>query len=76
MCVKSTYSKSQMVYISSVYSPFYDGVGLPLHNIPSSEVLIKSIGAVLRPDALPGVNHTRGMQHQIVLNMAFCQELN
>ena len=32
-------------YISSVYSPFSDGVGLPLHNIPSSGVLMKSIGA-------------------------------
>ena len=33
------------IYISSVYSPFYDKVGLPLHNIPSSGVLVKSIGA-------------------------------
>ena len=31
------------IYISSVYSPFSDGVGLPLHNIPSPGV--KSIGA-------------------------------
>ena len=49
--------------ISSVYSPFSDGVGLSLHNIPSSGVLMKSIGAeFLRPEALPGINHMRGMQ--------------
>ena len=65
------------VYISSVYSPFSDRVGLPLHNILSSGVLMKSIGAeFLRPDALPGVNHMRGMHYQIGLNMAFCPELN
>ena len=29
-----------MLYISSVYSPFSDGVGLPLLNIPSSGVLM------------------------------------
>ena len=41
--------------IALVYSPFSDGVGLPLHNIPSSGVLMKSIEAeFLRPDALPG----------------------
>ena len=40
-------------YIASVYSPFSDRVGRPLHNIPSPGVLMKSIGA----DALPGVNH-------------------
>ena len=33
------------VYISSVYSPFSDGVGHPFHNIPSSVLFIKSIGA-------------------------------
>ena len=65
------------MYISSVYRPFSDRVGLPLQNIPSSEVLMKSIGAeCLRPDALPGVNHMRGMKYQIVLNIAFCPELN
>ena len=49
-------------YISSVYSSFSDRVGLPLHTIPSSGVLVKSIGAeFLRPDALPGVNHMHGM---------------
>ena len=38
---------------------------------------MKSIGAeFLRPDALPGVTHMRGMQYQIVLNIAFCPELN
>ena len=29
--------------ILSVYIPFSDRVGLPLHNIPSSEVLMKSM---------------------------------
>ena len=57
--------------------PFSYRVGLPLHNIPSSGVLIKNIRAeFLRPGALPGVNHMRGMQYQIVLNIAFCPELN
>ena len=32
-------------YILSVYSPFSNGVGLPLYNIPFSGVLMKSIGA-------------------------------
>ena len=64
-------------YISSVYSPFSDSVGLPLHNILSSGVLMKSIGAeFLRPDALPGVNQMGGMKYQIVLNIALCPELN
>ena len=36
-----------VIYISSVYSPFSDRVGLRLHNIPSSGVLMKSIGAEL-----------------------------
>ena len=27
----------------SVYNPFSDGVGLPLHNIPSPGVLMKSM---------------------------------
>ena len=53
------------IYISSVYGPFSDRVGLPLHNNPSS-VLMKSIRAeFLRPKALPGVNHMRGMQYKI-----------
>ena len=29
----------------------------------------------LRPDSRPGVNHMRGMQYQIVLNIAFCRKL-
>ena len=33
------------LYILSVYSPFSDRVGLPLHNTPFPEVLMKSIGA-------------------------------
>ena len=50
--------------LSSVYTPFSDRVGLPLHNIPSSGVLMKSIGAeFLLPDALPGVNLMRGVQY-------------
>ena len=58
--------------MSSVYSPFSDRVGLSLHNIPSSGVLMKSIAAeFLRSDALPGVNHMCGMQYQIVLNITF-----
>ena len=64
-------------YISSVYSPFSDRVGLLLHNIPSSEVVIMSIRAeFLRTDTPPGVNHMRGMQYQIVFNIAFCRKLN
>ena len=55
---------------SSVYSPFSDRLGLPPHNTPFPGVLMKSFGAAfLRPDALPDVNHMRGMQYQIVLNM-------
>ena len=53
------------LYISSVYSMFSDGIRLPLLNIPSLEVLMKSIGAeFLRPDALPGINHMRWIQYQ------------
>ena len=38
---------------------------------------MKSIGAeFLRPDAIPGANHMRGMQYQIGLNIVFCPELN
>ena len=38
---------------------------------------MKSIGEeFLRPDALLGVNHMRGMQCQIVINITFCSELN
>ena len=71
--------RSHLIFlsISSVYSPFSDRVGLPLHKIPSSGVLMKSIGAeFLLPDALPDVNHIRGMQYQIVLNIELCPKLN
>ena len=34
-----------VAYILSVYSPFSDRVGLPLHNTPFPGVLMKSIGA-------------------------------
>ena len=38
---------------------------------------MKSIGtAFLRPDALPDVNHMRGMQYKIVLNIIFGPEIN
>ena len=50
-------------YILSVYSPFSDRIGLPIHNTPFPGVLIKSIGTAFRPDALPDVNHMRGMQY-------------
>ena len=54
----------RIIYILSVYSPFSDRVGLPLHNTPFPGVLMKSIGAVcFRPDAIPDVNHMRGMQY-------------
>ena len=37
---------------------------------------MKSIGAeFLRPDALPGVNHMREIQYQIILNITFWPEL-
>ena len=50
--------------------------GLPLPNISSSAVLMKYIGAeFVQPYALHGVNHIRGMQYEIVLNIAFCSEL-
>ena len=65
------------VILLSVYSTFSDRVGLPLHNIPSSRVLMKSIGAeFLRSDALPDVNHIRGMQYQIGLNITFWPQVN
>ena len=61
------YYDCALIHISSVYSPFSNRFGLPLHNIPSSGVLMNSIGAeFLRLDALPGVNHMHGMQYQIV----------
>ena len=52
--------------VSSVYSPFSDRVVLPLHNIPSSGVLMKNIGAVfLQPAALHDVNHMHGMKYEM-----------
>ena len=64
--------KKKLISSASVYSPFSDRVGPPSHNTPFPRVLMKSIGAVfLRPDALPDVNHMRGMQYQIVLNIIF-----
>ena len=66
-----------MLSSSSVYSLFSDRVGLPPHNTPFPWVLMNSIGAAfLRPDALPDVNHMRGMQYQIVLNIIFWPEIN
>ena len=56
---------------------FSDRVGLLLHNTFFPRVLMKSIGVVfLRPDALADVNHMRGMQYQIVLNIIFVLEIN
>ena len=50
-------------YISLVYSHFSNRVGLPLHNIPSSEYWSRS-----KMDPIPGVNHISGMHHcQIIL---------
>ena len=62
---------------SLVYRPFSHRVGFSPHNTPFPGVLMKSIGATfLGPDALPGVNHIRGMQYQIVLNITFWPVLN
>ena len=37
---------------------------------------MKNIGAaILRPDAIPDVNHMRGMQYKIVLNIIFRTEI-
>ena len=54
--------------VLSVYSPFSDRVGLPLHNIPFPGVLMKSIGAAFfRPDALHDINHMRGMLYVLCI---------
>ena len=46
------------MYISSVYSKFSDMVGIPLHNNPSSGVLMKSIRRkFLQPDNLLDIKH-------------------
>ena len=43
--------------ILSVYSPFSDRIGLPLHNTPFPGVNEEYWSSVFRPDALPDVNH-------------------
>ena len=46
-------------------------------DFPFPGVLMKSIGAAMvPPDAFPGINHMRGMQYQIVINIIFWPELN
>ena len=47
--------------------------GLALHNIPSLGRLMKSIGADF---CTTDVNHIRGMQYQVVLNITIRPELN
>ena len=65
------------IYILSVYRPFFDRVGLPLHNTSfPGGVNEEYWSSVFRPDVLPDVNHMRGMQYQIVLNIIFWPELN
>ena len=55
-------------YILSVYSLFSDRVGLSLHNTSFLGVLMKSIGAAFfGTDALPDVNHMRGMQYVLCI---------
>ena len=49
------YRKS--IYIISVYSPFSDRVGLPLHNTPFPGVLMKSIGTAFF-DRMPFLTST------------------
>ena len=62
---------------SSVYSPFSDRVRLPPHNTFFPRVLMKSIGAVFYDRMpFPDVNHMRGMQYQIVLNIIFLSGIN
>ena len=64
------------IYISSIYSPFSDGVGLTLNfftMIVNEEYWSRFF---LRADALPGVNHMRGIQYQIVQNIRFWSALN
>ena len=46
-CKLLQYKYSDFVIAASVYSPFSNRVGLPLHKIPSKGVLMKSIGADL-----------------------------
>ena len=49
------------VYILSVYSPFSDRVGLPLHDTPFPGVLMKSIGAAFF-DRMPFLMSTTWLQ--------------
>ena len=58
--------------ILSVYSPCSDRVGLPLPRGVNEEYW----SSVFQPDALPDVNHMRGMQYSIVLNIIFRPEIN
>ena len=65
------------IYISLVFSPI--GLGLPLHNIPSSGVLLmKRVLEQSFYDRMPFLVSTTGVGCSIiiVLNMAFCLELN
>ena len=52
--------KKETLYILSVYSPFSDRVGLPLHNTPFPGVLMKSIGAAFS-DLMPFLTSTTCM---------------
>ena len=47
------------------YSLVCNRTGLPLHNIPFQRYIIMKRSEFLRPD----VNHMRGIQYQIVLNI-------
>ena len=59
----------KILHILLVYSLFSDRVGLPPHNAPFPGVLMNSIGAVfLQPDALPDVNHMRGIYYSLISN--------
>ena len=55
------------IYILSVYSPFSDRVGLPFHNTLYRGVNEEYWSCVFRPDALPNVNHMRGMQYVLCI---------
>ena len=74
MCIKCIMNNAD-IYISSVYSPVSDFVGLHLHFF-FRNVNEGYWSRVLRPGAPPGINHMHGMQYQIILNNALCLELN
>ena len=62
-----------MIYIIGLKSVFrWDR--LPLHSIPSPDVNEEYWSRVLRPDALPGINHMHGIQYLIGLNIKFESE--